>query len=263
MQKFSKKRYAIFLGCRDAKKAPCAGLVCGEGGRLSWPMPPGCDASPGSEGVLLAAQLGQRVLQYLDQLPNVLWRHLNPRGRDGQASGCLGCVLETDERLAVLNASANAGELEQGCRSHTPIVHEKSPHKAGFVGPFGLRSVRGRRQAVNERYERRLVDTKRCELPLVVGNTRWVAIAQAVGRAHIFFGEGADLPDVPFNGFHRICRRRQAGALRSDGNVDGCGIGGYAEGCRTCHGECSCSRLTRPCSSVITRRNKAAGRLIT
>ena len=61
---------------------------------------------------LLAAQLGQRVLQYLDQLPNVLWRHLNPRGRDGQASGCLGCVLDPDESVAALDACSDAGELE-------------------------------------------------------------------------------------------------------------------------------------------------------
>ena len=83
---------------------------------------------------LLAAQVGQRGLQHLDQLLNVLGWHLNPGRRNGQACGCFGCVLDTYERLAGLDASANAGELEQGCRSHTPIVHEKSPHKAGFVG---------------------------------------------------------------------------------------------------------------------------------
>lgn len=61
---------------------------------------------------LLAAQLGQCLLQRLDEPLNVLGRHLDPGRGDGQAGRCLGRVLEPDERLAALNARANAGELE-------------------------------------------------------------------------------------------------------------------------------------------------------
>lgn len=61
---------------------------------------------------LFASQLGERVLKRLDEPIKVLWRHLDPGGRDGQAGGCLGRVLEAYERLAALDAGANAGELE-------------------------------------------------------------------------------------------------------------------------------------------------------
>lgn len=90
----------------QTQKSPVArGLCWGRAARLA-----------DSAGVawLLAAQLGQRVLQRLDEPLNVLWRHLNPGRGDGQASRCLGRVLEPDERLAAHDARADAGELEDG-----------------------------------------------------------------------------------------------------------------------------------------------------
>lgn len=103
--------------------------MCGKfdgAGRLNRPR------APGRAGLaLLATQFAQRVLQRLDQPLYVLGRHLNPGGRDRQAGRCLGRVLESDERLAALDASANAGELEQGCRSHGAIVAWKKPARGG------------------------------------------------------------------------------------------------------------------------------------
>lgn len=58
---------------------------------------------------LLAAQLGQLVLQRLDQPLNVLGRHLDSGSGDGQAGRCLGRVLQA---LPVRDARADAGELE-------------------------------------------------------------------------------------------------------------------------------------------------------
>lgn len=71
---------------------------------------------------LLAPKLCQRVLKRLDQALRILRRHLNPVGRDARTVRVLGSVLQADERLAVHDAGANAGELEGEGRDHGDMV---------------------------------------------------------------------------------------------------------------------------------------------
>ena len=75
---------------------------------------------------LLAAQLGQGVLQRLDQPFHILGRHVDPGRGHRQARRCLGRVLEADERLAAHNARADAGELKEGRGSHGAMVASKT-----------------------------------------------------------------------------------------------------------------------------------------
>lgn len=83
---------------------------------------------------LLAPKLGQRVLKRLDQALHILGRHLNPVGRDTRALRVLGRVLQADERLAVHDAGADAGELEGEGRGHGDMVAQKrKPPEGGFT----------------------------------------------------------------------------------------------------------------------------------
>lgn len=82
--------------------------------------------SQGGAPWLLAAQLGKRVLQRLDQPLHILRRHIDPSRGHRQTCRCLGRVLDADERLAAHNACADAGELKEGRGSHGAMVAWKA-----------------------------------------------------------------------------------------------------------------------------------------
>lgn len=86
---------------------------------------------------LLAPKLGQRVLKRLDQALRILRRHLDPVGRDMRAIRVFGRVLHADERLAVHDAGADAGELEGEGRGHGYMAAQKQKApKGGFMAKY-------------------------------------------------------------------------------------------------------------------------------